>query len=320
MFKKRFIAILFLVSLQCCPEVLIMVPVYNRPDFIEMQYKTFKKFLKDDYTLMVFNDASNEYMCKKIENECAKYEITCIRVPQNLHNIHPFCGRAPASFRHGEVLQFAFENYGFKHNDIVTPVDSDMFLIEDFSIREYLGDYDLTYIKTCIGCPKGERFSISTHFGPINMPKIPSPETMRFIPSMYPDGEFFDTGENTHFYFLKHQDKLNMKKIDLVRGVYCDFELNKTQDVFSQLVQRGYRQDVSQLIVEIYDVADQFARRNPNNSTIYYDTDIGFYEKNIFLDYKHGTSYDPEIGPREGHIMEPIKDKMVKTFVYRLLE
>ena len=38
------------------PQILICTFAYNRPDFIEIQYLTFKKFLMDDFKLVVFND------------------------------------------------------------------------------------------------------------------------------------------------------------------------------------------------------------------------------------------------------------------------
>ena len=37
-------------------KILIITHNYNRPDFIEIQSATFKKFLQDDYEYVVFND------------------------------------------------------------------------------------------------------------------------------------------------------------------------------------------------------------------------------------------------------------------------
>ena len=51
-------------------NVLIMTYSYNRPDFIEIQNKTFKKFLKDDYTFVVFNDAPQEEVANQIIETC----------------------------------------------------------------------------------------------------------------------------------------------------------------------------------------------------------------------------------------------------------
>ena len=42
-------------------KVLIYTYAYNRPDFIEIQHKTFQKFLKDDYEFVVFDDGDSAF-------------------------------------------------------------------------------------------------------------------------------------------------------------------------------------------------------------------------------------------------------------------
>ena len=59
-------------------KVLIMTLSYNKPEFIRWQHATFKKFLKDDYEFVVFNDAPNKKLSKKIEAACRKLKIECI--------------------------------------------------------------------------------------------------------------------------------------------------------------------------------------------------------------------------------------------------
>src|ERR1700684_2505146 len=66
-------------------KVLIITHSYCRPDFIELHHKTFKAFLKNDYEYVVFNDASDPHLKRKIEKTCEKLGIRCIRVPQELH-------------------------------------------------------------------------------------------------------------------------------------------------------------------------------------------------------------------------------------------
>ncbi len=46
-------------------KVLLFTFAYNRPELIELQYKTFKKFLLDDYELIVINDAKSPDMIKQ---------------------------------------------------------------------------------------------------------------------------------------------------------------------------------------------------------------------------------------------------------------
>ena len=43
---------------------------YNRPDFINIQQATFKKFLKDDYEYVVFNDATDQNLAQQYSDPC----------------------------------------------------------------------------------------------------------------------------------------------------------------------------------------------------------------------------------------------------------
>ena len=60
------------------PRVLIVTHSYNKPDFIELQYKLFKKFLHDDYDFVVFNDASNATFENAISAICKALNIVCL--------------------------------------------------------------------------------------------------------------------------------------------------------------------------------------------------------------------------------------------------
>ena len=69
--------ILFILSLASyfnysCSKVLIITHAYNRPEFIPLQDITFKKFLKDDYEFVVFNDARDPKIKKDIYKRFAK--------------------------------------------------------------------------------------------------------------------------------------------------------------------------------------------------------------------------------------------------------
>ena len=51
-------------------KVLVITHSYNRPDFIEIQHKTLKKSLKDEYEFVVFNDAKYANTRVAIEKTC----------------------------------------------------------------------------------------------------------------------------------------------------------------------------------------------------------------------------------------------------------
>ena len=112
-------------------NVLIMTYSFNRPDFIEIQDKTFKKFLKDDYTFVVYNDARDEEISNQIIETCNRLNLQCIRIPQAIHDA-PYLQRWPCednnhpSVRNSNVVQFSLNTLGFDHDGIVMIIDSDM--------------------------------------------------------------------------------------------------------------------------------------------------------------------------------------------------
>jgi hypothetical protein len=92
---KRFLLLLmFVIVTQLESKILLFTYSYNRPDFIKIQCKTFKKFLEDDYEFVVFNDARDQNMEQKINQTCTRYGIRCIRIPQEIHD-RPYLQRWP---------------------------------------------------------------------------------------------------------------------------------------------------------------------------------------------------------------------------------
>ena len=59
--------ILVVPSLNVNAKVLLITHAYNQPEFIKWQDAALKKFLKDEYEYVVFNDASNLAMQQRIE-------------------------------------------------------------------------------------------------------------------------------------------------------------------------------------------------------------------------------------------------------------
>ncbi|MGE0009502.1 MAG: hypothetical protein AB7F19_03090 [Candidatus Babeliales bacterium] len=155
-FKKLYISlscVILLTSINyITAKVLIFTFVYNRPDFIELQQKLFKKFLKDDYEFVIFDDSKTTEITKKIKLVCQTYNITHIKIPQKLHD-RPYLNRyrTPkwfaqynnASSRNCNVVQYALDTLGFEHDDLVILLESDVFLIKEFSFYDYMQGYDL---------------------------------------------------------------------------------------------------------------------------------------------------------------------------------
>lgn len=221
--KKLFFISLFIILVNSLhAKVLIISHHFNRPDFIEWQYKTFKKFILDDYEFVVFNDAKGYSLSEDIQNVCHRLNIRCIRIPQEVHN-RPYMKRLPfEDYNHpcvrcANVVQYSLDVLGFYHNDIVMIIDSDMFMIKPFSPRTYLGDHDIAAVEQSRNYDKQWKKSTVINYiwnGIIlfNMPKLPNRNTMCFNCGII-DNTPVDAGGYMHYYF-KNNPSVTVKHIN----------------------------------------------------------------------------------------------------------
>ncbi len=233
--KKILFALILNFTLSIYSKVLIFTFSYNRPDFIEIQYKTLKKFLKDDYEFVVFNDApdlsENE---KSITNMCKKLNIKHIRIPQNIHS-KPYLKRWPGedynhpTIRCCNVIQYSLNTYGFNHDDIVLLLDSDIFLIREFSIQEFLKNYDIVSFPQQKANNNFIITQLSVHLTFLNMPFLHNRNNMDFN-----CGKVFDVpvdaGGQTYFYLRNNPDlRIYYLNNQNIKEFYCEncFNLNK---------------------------------------------------------------------------------------------
>lgn len=221
--------LLLFLNFSAFPKILIFTYSYNRPDFIEIQYRTFKKFLKDDYEFIVFNDASSDEMAQQIINTCKKYGIHCIRIPQEIHK-RPYLQRWPGedynhpTIRNCNVVQYSLDNLGFFHDDIVMILDSDLFLIKEFSIKDYLNSHDIggvLQLRYKDGAPSIRYLWIGLAF--LNMATMPNKYTINFNCGRV-DGIPVDAGGQTHYYLQDNPTaKVNYFNQMLFDDLKCDF-------------------------------------------------------------------------------------------------
>lgn len=237
--KGNLIKILFILlflSFQLEAKIRLLTFHYNRPDFIEYQKRCLDRFLveKEDYELIVFNDGPTEEMASKIEAACNKWNVQCVRYNQSWHRSAPLIAKIkewakmpnlPDNFpeflelldkhpsvRHCNVIQYALDNYGYNHDDIVGLVDGDMFLIRPTSIRQLLENYSI------VGTQKTEAgtdyFWVALTL--FDMRKLPDRESLRFNVS-WVGNCILDSGGHSYYYIQSHPDvpKLMVKKVPL---------------------------------------------------------------------------------------------------------
>jgi len=119
----------------------IVTAVVNNVGFIEIQHYTLKKHFKGEYEFIVFNDAKawpdatnggDTSIRGKISAVCDKLGIQCINIPNDHHR----SSNIPYSDRAADSMNF-ITTYQRTHPDKYLLLDSDMFLISDFSIDSY---------------------------------------------------------------------------------------------------------------------------------------------------------------------------------------
>jgi hypothetical protein len=196
-------------------KLLVITHAYKRPDFIALQHKTFRKFIKDDYEFVVFNDARELKIHRAINQTCKELGIRCIPIPQEIHH-RPYLPREPGeSYLHpcvtcANVVQYSLDTIGFNHDGFVMIIDSDMFLVGDLNVSEYMKDCDIS------GHAQSRGFVNYLWNGIVffNMNTLPSKREISFNCGRV-EGQSCDAGGYTYYYFQKHPEVIK-KFVDQV--------------------------------------------------------------------------------------------------------
>ena len=213
-------------------KVLIITYSYSNPEFIEIQHKTFKHFVKDPYEFVVFSDAPTEAGHKQIEAMCRQCGIACLRVPQHIHEspyylplnmpqIYPN-HTVPSNVRHVHSVQYSLDTLGFNNDDIVLLIDSDMFLVRPFNIADYMKECDIASLMKGSANEQGATIMYccpALTF--LNMHTLPDKRSLNFNCG-WVNGCSGDSGGFTHYY-LKSHPNLKLKSVaSLYSGqIFC---------------------------------------------------------------------------------------------------
>lgn len=203
-------ATLLLYTLVSSAKILIFTCTFNRPDFIEIQHKTLEAFLEDEYEFVVFDDSRDPRITAKMQDTCVNLSIRYVKVPQEIHD-RPYFPREPGTdynhptIRNVNAVQYFLDTLGFDHDDIVVLLDSDIFLVKPFSIRECMRGYDM------IGAQSGNGFvSYMWHVLTfLDMRTLPNRRTLTFNCGRI-NGNPVDGG-GFSYYYLKDNPGIKYK-------------------------------------------------------------------------------------------------------------
>lgn len=198
----------------------IFTSVVNRPDFVILQDKLFKKFLKNQYSFHIVDDSVDLNISKKFKKICSENNFLYYKKPKRTNQMNPAQACADA-------VQWTYDNIIREEclNDIVFFCDSDMFLIDEFNILEYMEDVIIS------GLPQ-TRAHINYMWNGImffDMSKIEKIDLNIDFSDGYIDNILTDAGGHTYFYFKKNN--ISMKETDVQYPTHFnDIEIQKQEE------------------------------------------------------------------------------------------
>jgi len=193
----------------------IFTSVVNRPDFVPLQNKLFNKFLTNEYKFHIVDDSVEPEISEQFEIACSLNELEYYRKSPANKPMNPAQACA-------DTIQWTYDNIICKNhtNDVVLFLDSDMFLIDEFDIEEYMSD-------AIIGGLPQQRGHITYMWNGImffNMSKIED-KNIDFSDGIV-EGHMTDVGGMTYWYFLRTGIKMKESDVDYPTH-YNDIDLQK---------------------------------------------------------------------------------------------
>ncbi len=125
--------------------------------------------------------------------------LSCIDMPQYLHS-----SQRPSA-RNAAIVNYSLDTLGFDYDGIVVLLDSDMFLVKEFSVKEYMEGYLIR------GHPqsRSDKNTVIDYFWVgivfFDMSNLPNKRAIDFSDGLV-NGVHTDTGGCTHYYLSQNRD------------------------------------------------------------------------------------------------------------------
>lgn len=286
-----------------CKEILIITPVFNKPQFIGWQKQLFDKFVQDKegYRFVAYDDSNTPTMTKQMKAECKKWKVQYIRVPQDIHTNHyvprdPKWNQKSASFRHSDVIQYIVDTMAFDYNGIVFLTDSDLFLVRPINFHELMQSCDI-YTQLFEAAP-GVKY-MWPGLAIMNMERLPNKRSMKFHCGRI-NNAIVDTGGFTYHYF-KNNPSVRVQS----SPCYCGYQLflpnRYAQHQAPNLPVEEQVRSLQELGFD--DLEIRFLQRKV--------PDISWTLQHCFLHYNAASNYDNTQSP--DYIQK--KDALMKQFI-----
>jgi hypothetical protein len=199
----------------------------NRAEHIDLQMKSFQKYLQEEFTFTVFNNATFGYDARvdynrekiQIDETCRRLGISVIDIqkdPGLIAELQSITSWGPlfstrgqysnANFAHAYALCWTWKHIISKERGPVAILDSDVFLIQPIKLTDLLYQHDISNVLEGKTHPDGRCFR---YLWPaivlLNMAKLPEPETMNWFCGQI-EGVPVDVGGHTHHYLQAHPE------------------------------------------------------------------------------------------------------------------
>lgn len=159
---------------------------FNRPDLLELQVDSLRKFIQDPLNITVIQDKHNDSYDADFGDICRKLDVELI--PHNARS-----NQAPSQ-HHADSVEFVYNNL-LRDGDVVLFLDHDMFAIDEVNLLEELGSHDVLGLYQ-------ERGTVKYIWPGMMLFKYDSLKSLEFnfSPGSH-NGQMLDTGGGTYKLF-----------------------------------------------------------------------------------------------------------------------
>jgi len=176
----------------------VFIFAFNRPDILQLQINSIKKYLIGNFSIEVVYDYRDDVHGNEFEKICLDNKIV-------LHRHQSYPGKSASQY-HADTLMWVYDNL-IHNDDIVIFLDHDIFLLDEFDVKKYLNDCD---ISACLQ----SRGHVEYTWPGLLLFKYSSIKDINFnFDPTYVEGQSLDSGGGT--YSILRNEKIKFLPIEI---------------------------------------------------------------------------------------------------------